>query len=134
MFVLRNTTGDMEDDEVTKEKEYDILKNRLYYVNREFLNKISKAYCIIKYLLKFDLHKKGVLTHIQNILVQKINLTGCQHNSTICRTVFNYLTNIIVYNMIRQINNVIKGKNLKPVPPNASFFFFKCKYFAKKAF
>ena len=73
MFLLKGE-GD-EDSEFIKGDEYDRCKNRLFYVNREFLQKINVAYKIIVHILNNDLHKKKVLFYIRETSLRKVKLS-----------------------------------------------------------
>lgn len=123
MFLLRDSLKDKQHDEFIIEKEYDSTKSRLYYVNKEFLNKISIAHAIIKFILNVNLHKKGILNYILKIVLQRVKLTTCAHNTVISKTIFKYLIYVNTFNYVKQINHVIKGQSVKRLPENVPFYF-----------
>lgn len=106
----------------------------MYHVNKEFLSKMNKAYSVVKFVMRTDLHKKGVLFHVLQVLKHNIKLVYCEHNDMISDTIFKYFKKIYIFHIIRQINNVVKGKNLKPIPPNASNYFKNAREIYNKHF
>ena len=96
--------------------------------------KIKQAVAIIKFIFNRDLHKKEVMFYILQTLKQKIKLTYCNHNLKIWQVIFSYLIKVCAFNYISQINQVLKGQNLKKIPPNASLYFKHAKSMWEKYF
>lgn len=57
------------------------------------------------------------------MLLKRVKLTTCSHNNAISTTIFRYLINVVAYNFVNQLNQVIKGRNLKQVSNKTSRFF-----------
>lgn len=93
---------------------------------------MKTAQAIIKHFFNKDFHKKKIIHHTLNVLEQKISLTNCFHDKLIKNKIFKYLIKVNVFNYSKQLNNIMKGIDLRIIQENAPQIFKSAKLVYKK--
>lgn len=129
LFVQSNpSTENLKESEVfLRAKEYKSSKLSLKYVTSTFLDKMRYAMDIIKFIFNRDLHKNNLIPHTLKILQDRIRLTDCFHDMKIKTNIFNYLIKIQIFNVTKQINNIIRGLDVRHIPKKAPKYFLSAK-------
>lgn len=126
-LFLKNDSSSEESELFLRTKEYVKGRQHLKYVSKEFLDKLKSALGLIRYILNRDLHKKNLVEHIRKMLMEKFSFTLCFHDDIIKSQVFKYFIKVQLFNYTTQLNRIVRGLDLRPIPNNAPKFFLSAK-------
>lgn len=100
------------------EKEYNgAICKKLLYINSELFKVFVKMYNIVKFILSNYPQEVSLLKRVISTLKNSVDFTfkSCPHSSQCIEKILEYFPKLFMYNYFNGINNIINGKDRRPV-------------------
>lgn len=129
IFATDGEISNNKENIFTIQKEFDS-KRRLTYVKENFRRKIFIVYSVIRNVLNQNLHKRGLKKNILSYFAD-LKLTTCSEHK-LEKYIIVKLFKVVMFNYTKQINQIIRNKNVRPIPPTAPKIFLQARKLAKR--
>ena len=95
------------------------------YLNDNILKAIGKAYTIAMYVLNNHLTCRDIKKRIIRTILKNVRFpeSSCEHGKSIKLKVIDKFVITLIFNYVKQINNVLHGKDLREITKNDPIIF-----------